>query len=479
MTRMPRLMFALLLTAVTSGTTIGVAAQPAATAVAPFVGDWVGTGWGSEVRFRQSRGEFVRQVAGGRAIPGATGNETIMSLTVKHATSFVVSVAPDGRITGQGEVVYDLFPNLCGVAALTKQVNEAVDRMDLMPKIFKLATEVGSRSVDRFNAGWFEEEAKLAQHINRIETAAREYEKVSGPLRDGAIAKAATSMLLRQGESASVQSLVQAIVFDRCVRPGYRLVGGSSPCMDLLMRPIQKEVASAGEIALEAVLGQTLDRLLDVAKGKMQELGKRDLTESSACAAAPNALRAGTAVGPETLSELALQMGAAGAAAAGEMATGGLPSGLLLSIPGVTQVQYSYKGLSRGPEGRKFRITGRLEPTNDGAARMHLEMDGPVQGDPNLYVEYMVNYRGEKRPFPTWSPFLSEGAKATRSGVERVMTRQRIKDGREVAVAQDIVRGSPFATFRETGTQRNGVKVWHEYDYYWNAHKVTEPVAVK
>jgi hypothetical protein len=48
---------------------------------------------------------------------------------------------------------------------------------------------------------------------------------------------------------------------------------------------------------------------------------------------------------------------------------------------------------------------------------MHLEMDGDVSGgDRNLYVEYMVNYQRDKRPFPTWSPFLPSPGEARRSG---------------------------------------------------------------
>ena len=30
----------------------------------------------------------------------------------------------------------------------------------------------------------------------------------------------------------------------------------------------------------------------------------------------------------------------------------------------------------------------------------------------------------------------------------------------------------PFATFREAGKQRNGVKVWHEYEYNWTVYKI-------
>jgi hypothetical protein len=103
-------------------------------------------------------------------------------------------------------------------------------------------------------------------------------------------------------------------------------------------------------------------------------------------------------------------------------------------------------------------------------------MDGDVTGgDKNLYVEYMVNYKRDRRPFPTWSPFLAKDGTARRSGIERVLERQKTKDGREVSKATDLVRGAPFATFHDSGVQRNGVKVWHDYEYYWQAHKIVEP----
>ena len=37
---------------------------------------------------------------------------------------------------------------------------------------------------------------------------------------------------------------------------------------------------------------------------------------------------------------------------------------------------------------------------------------------------------------------------------------------------------TPFATYYKSGEHRNGVKVWHEYEYYWNAYKVTEPLSI-
>jgi hypothetical protein len=472
------------LLAAAPGTASASGATAEAAAVAPFVGEWVGTGWGSEVRFKQTRSEFVRQMAGGRLPPGAGGEETIMSLTVKHATSFIISVQPDGSIVGEGQIVYDLFPNLCGVAALTRQVNEAVDRMELMPRIFKLATEVGSRSVQRFHAHWYEEEAKLAREIRGIEHAVREYERLGGPAR-GALAakdspamqKIATSLLLKTNQPADTRALVSAVVFDKCRTPLYRFPGSSNPCLDLFVRPIEQELKTAGEIAFEAARSQIFELLNEEAKRQMLSLNGRAKAEAAGCAAAPDALRGGTAVGPETLAELGLHMGAVGAKAAADMALGGAPVGLILSIPGVTQVQYSYKGLPEGPEARRFQIKGRLEPAGGDTARMHLEMDGDVTGgDKNLYVEYTVNYKREKRPFPTWSPFLDKPGDARKSGTERVLERRMGADGREFTVAQDVPRGTPFVNFSARGAQRNGVRVWHEYEYFWNAHKIVEPI---
>jgi hypothetical protein len=44
-----------------------------------------------------------------------------------------------------------------------------------------------------------------------------------------------------------------------------------------------------------------------------------------------------------------------------------------------------------------------------------------------------------------------------------------------VTVAADLARDTPFATFRDATRQRNNVKVWHEYECYWNAHEIVEP----
>ena len=126
----------------------------------------------------------------------------------------------------------------------------------------------------------------------------------------------------------------------------------------------------------------------------------------------------------------------------------------MLSIPGITQVQYEYKGLFNGPEVRTFKITGRLEGDVH-QAKLRLQMDGDVEGDKNLYVEYTVNYHKTKSPFPAWSPFLDSPG-----DINPTFVRQGL----------DLV--SPAADFSEKGEHRNGVQVWYDYEYGWHAEKV-------
>jgi hypothetical protein len=59
--------------------------------------------------------------------------------------------------------------------------------------------------------------------------------------------------------------------------------------------------------------------------------------------------------------------------------------GTIPSIPGVTQIQYEYKGLPNGPELRTFKISGYVDG-NVFHAGLHLKMVGDVDGDKNLYT---------------------------------------------------------------------------------------------
>jgi hypothetical protein len=119
-----------------------------------FVGDWVGTGWGWEIRFKQSAGEFGKQFARGKLDLPFANEKIIMSLMVTHTTHFYLKIDKTGNVKGEGIITYDLIPNLCGLAALTKQVNEAINMMDKIPSIFKWAGELSKKAIKNFNREW-------------------------------------------------------------------------------------------------------------------------------------------------------------------------------------------------------------------------------------------------------------------------------------------------------------------------------------
>ena len=174
--------------------------------------------------------------------------------------------------------------------------------------------------------------------------------------------------------------------------------------------------------------------------------------EDAACAGGAASIGGGgTSVGPRNADELAQTVVRN---AVKDAASFTLPVGTMLSIPGVTQVEYDYKGLSNGPEVRSFKISGHVEGKAD-QAKLYLQMYGAVEGDRNLYVEYMVNYRGNPSPFPAWSPFLD------RPGT--------ISPG---FVRMGLNTLSATASFSETGEHRNGVQPWHKYEYTLRAEKV-------
>src|SRR5581483_8692493 len=83
---------------------------------AQYVGDWVGLGWGWETRFKSSDMG---------ANPG--NGHDMMTLTVRHLARFDFTVDKNGQIKGDGEITYDLDPNLCGVYRAAQEVNMAID----------------------------------------------------------------------------------------------------------------------------------------------------------------------------------------------------------------------------------------------------------------------------------------------------------------------------------------------------------------
>ena len=49
---------------------------------------------------------------------------------------------------------------------------------------------------------------------------------------------------------------------------------------------------------------------------------------------------------------------------------------VLMNAPGVTKVQYDYKGLEKGPESRRFKIRGHIDGNKLVLAKMETFMAG-------------------------------------------------------------------------------------------------------
>nr|MCH9740367.1 hypothetical protein [Campylobacterota bacterium] len=168
-------------------------------------------------------------------------------------------------------------------------------------------------------------------------------------------------------------------------------------------------------------------------------------------------------------------------------------TGFLLNVPGLTQVQYEYKGLQNGAETRTFAISGHI----DDNGKMYLYMDGILNGgSEELTVQYTVNYETERPTFPVWSPFLEESGTVYPANRKQVIYDYEDKSEEKSYNAYDANTGTatsetisvttptidvnketlefPLATFKASGTKRNGVSVWHEYEYGWNAYRVSE-----
>ncbi|HSK03412.1 MAG TPA: deaminase domain-containing protein [Kofleriaceae bacterium] len=236
-----------------------------------------------------------------------------------------------------------------------------------------------------------------------------------------------------------LRPLVEALAQKRCAEgKGYQAIGGV-PC------------TQAGRSGRAEDPDAALSRIGTTAKQQVQALSLQARKEDAACARGIPTAAGGTSVGPSTPEQLASTMVKAAVEDALSLS---LPVGMMLSIPGVTQVQYDYKGLRDGPELRTFKISGRVEG-EPAQARLHLRLDGDVEGDRNLYLEYTVNYQKSRSPFPAWSPFLDAPG-----------------DIRPSAVRQGLTTLSSIATFAQQGSQRNGVKVWHDYDYHWQAERI-------
>lgn len=76
-------------------------AKPAA----GFAGTYKGRGASEEVRFNR---------------PG------VLTLTVKHETEFSLKIAPDGQVTGEGHITYNMTPNTQGLDSIVASVRGAM-----------------------------------------------------------------------------------------------------------------------------------------------------------------------------------------------------------------------------------------------------------------------------------------------------------------------------------------------------------------
>lgn len=454
-----------------------------------FVGDWVGTGWGWEIRFKQSAGDFGKQFAKGKINLPFENEKIIMSLMVTHTTHFYLNIDKNGNVKGEGIVTYDLIPNLCGLAALTKQVNEAINMMDKIPSIFKWSGELSKKAINNFNREWAEEYANYAGSLEEFSSFTKQCISDPGSVTDEEILAFVENWCVEASNSEDIRELASSVLLNRCATGQYNF-GTDMSCSLIGGLLNQEGPESLGKMALDELVDQMLSKLSEKYKEKMKgiELESQKGEELCKCGAGASVV-AGNKYGPTTLEELVMQFGPDILdAAMFQAALGSAPFGLVLSIPGVTQVQYYYKGLKDGPENRKFKIKGKLV-----SGELYIEMDGDVyDGDKNLTVEYQVNYKKETPKFPCWTPFLKDGADAKESGKETIYESKefvsikefedpatgkkiKIEVPERVTSKKEIYQHTPFATFRETGTHRDNKSMWHDYEYVWNAHRITTP----
>jgi len=392
--------------------------RPADTSdMSKYMGQWVGGGWSWEVRFKQNYGEFISQFAGvDKSDLPFKGEKNIMSLMVTHKTAFAFEVDKNGYIQGTGTITYDLLPNLCGLKALTTNViNPAVQLFD---KIFTLS---GMVSMDT--------------GMNLM---------TKGTSFDTKIIFGAKEAFKNANSIGSFMGMDWASLITNEFKDTYmKTKKTNNMCSQVSENPKVKGGLSVGPMSLDELL---TDASVDVGKAVMQSILTLDVTNIT---------------------------------------------GFLLNVPGLTQVQYNYKGLQNGAEKRTFDISGHI----DDKGHMFLNMDGLRNGgSKDLVVEYTVNYETERPTFPIWSPFLEEPATVYPTNREYVIYDYLNKNvekkyneydpntgkatQRTVTVSTPTLDTKkenlefPMATFKASGTKRDGVDIWHEYEYSWNAYRV-------
>ncbi len=373
-----------------------------------YAGDWVGQGWGWEIRFKHTSGDFVSDTFGVSSDElNFDGEKIIMSLMVEHQTTYTLHIDENGQITGEGDIVYNLIPNLCGLNALATQVNTAVNLMSKMPEFFKLGASINKETVEKFVV-----------------------------------------------DNTNLESW--------------------------MVKLVKGDVVGAAKDKLDAAVKDMGKKLVQKALEQSDDAKK----SGNVCSAAAGLLATGggQSVGPSSLDEIVnnAKLGVA-KALLGDIPS---PASLILSVPGVTQVQYNYKGLQNGPETRYYTIKGYIEN-----GKMYLWVD-QMETPFDLVIEWQVNYRTETATFPVWSPFMDDPAVIYPAGKEVVtyeyvtelVEKSYTENGKKKTVtvpekrlkAKQTNLSVPFAIFDQKGTHRNGKSMWHEYEYNWKAYRMPQ-----
>jgi hypothetical protein len=464
---------------------------------------------------------------------------SVMTLTVRHLTRFDFTVDAKGQVIGNGEITYDLDPNLCGVYRAAEQINMAIDVLKNLNSALNKARAFSSMVNDIFGT---KSAVEAAEAKDKIESW-KQFKKADSDTQFG-VTQTHASPWRNMGHNAEdTGDLAASVWYERCNTGAPVQIVGGLLCDDLLAGPPLTEpgeVLSTGTKLTNALKEQGGDFAKDVAKDAWKKLQAKDpnfwnhdanylytkvsgeavdaaadaLKEKAIksinlfdvqekpgkdeCAGIPSTQTAGNSFNTPTAATVMERWNELAEAA--KTMNPDAAVNVLMNAPGVTKVQYDYKGLEKGPEGRRFKIRGRVA-----GDKLVLSKDGDVyDGDPNLTVQYTVNLVTTKKQFPTWSPFIDgDGADLAKSGKVKKLERKTVtcpvkdtsaKSGKAAAGAggppappciphEELVTtysnsDTPFATYYKKGEHRNNVQAWHEYEYYWNAYKVTEPLSV-
>lgn len=172
------------------------------------------------------------------------------------------------------------------------------------------------------------------------------YKRFFRPLLATVAAMLATNVQAAEG-TLDLRPLFKAVVQERCGEEReYRPTGGIT-CA---------KIAGGGKRSKPVDI---LQQIGEKAKAKVQALSQQAHKEDGACArGVVTTVAGGTRLRRSTPEEFIATIRKAAAEDAFNLT---LPAGTMVSIPGVTQVQYDYKGLANGPEIRTFRIAVRVE----------------------------------------------------------------------------------------------------------------------